>query len=213
VIKRSYGQFCGFARAVEVIGERWALLIVRDLLVAPKRFGELQRGLGKIPTNILTARLKELEAAGIVERRAASRPGGGVLYELTARGHDLEPAVLAIGRWGAKMLDAPRPDEIITNDSMIMALRTTFQPQAAQGVHASYELRMGPVVIHARIDDGKIDAGAGPLADADMIIEAGPGLKAVMAREIGPREALAQGLAQITGDPALFDRFAEMFAI
>lgn len=212
-MKRSYGQFCGFARAVEIIGERWALLLVRDLLVGPKRFGELQRGLPKIPTNILTSRLKELEAAGIVQRRAAPQPGGGVLYELTSRGEELEPAVLAIGRWGAKMLDAPRPDEIITNDSMIMALRTTFQPQAAAGVHASYELRMGPLVIHARIADGNLVAGAGPLPDADLVIETGPALKAVMAREIMASDALAQGLVHITGDPALFDRFAEMFRI
>lgn len=213
VTKRAYGQFCGFARAMEIVGERWAMLVIRDLLVGPKRFGELQRGLPKIPTNILTTRLKELEAAGIVRRRASSQPGGGVLYELTERGQQLEEPVLAIGRWGAKLLDAPRPDEIVTNDSMIMALRTTFKPQAAKGVHASYELRMGPVVIHAQIDDGKIVAGAGPLPDADCIIEAGPKLRAVMAGEITPREALQEKIAQVTGNAHLFDRFAEMFRI
>lgn len=213
VSKRTYGQFCGFARAVEIVGERWAMLVIRDLLVGPKRFGELQRGLPKIPTNILTARLKELEAAGIVQRRASSRPGGGVLYELTARGAELEAPVLALGRWGAKLLDAPRPDEVVTNDSMIMALRTTFQPQAASGVHASYELRMGPVVIHACIDDGKLTVAEGPLPDADLSIEAGPALKAVMANEIPPREALANKSVHVTGDPALFDRFAEIFRI
>lgn len=213
VSKRTYGQFCGFARAVEIVGERWAMLVIRDLLVGPKRFGELQRGLPKIPTNILTARLKELEAAGIVQRRAASRPGGGVLYELTPRGADLEAPVLALGRWGAKLLDAPRPDEVVTNDSMIMALRTTFQPQAAAGVHASYELRMGPVVIHARIDDGNLAVAEGSLPDADLVIEAGPALKAVMANEISPREALANKSVRVSGDPALFDRFAQLFRI
>jgi DNA-binding HxlR family transcriptional regulator len=212
VTKRTYGQFCGFARAVEIVGERWAMLIIRDLMVGPKRFGELQRGLPKIPTNILTSRLKELEGAGIIGRRASSQPGGGVLYELTSRGRELEEPVLALGRWGAKLLDTPRPDEIITNDSMVMALRTTFQPKAARGVHASYELRMGSVVIHARIADGKLDAGAGPLAKPDCIIEAGPGLRAVMANEITPREAIERGLAK-ANDPALFDRFAELFRI
>ncbi len=214
VSKRTYGQFCGFARAVEIIGERWAMLLIRDLLVGPKRFGELQRGLPRIPTNILTARLKELEAAGIVQRRASAQPGGGVLYELTPRGHELEAPVLALGRWGAKnLLDEPRPDEIVTNDSMIMALRTTFQPDAAKGVHASYELHMGPVVIHARIDNGKIVAGEGALQNADLIIEAGPALKSVMAREVTPREAIANKSVRITGDPNLFDRFAELFKI
>lgn len=214
VSTRTYGQFCGFARAVEIVGERWAMLLVRDLLVGPKRFGELQRGLPKIPTNILTARLKELEAAGIVQRRASTQPGGGVLYELTPRGAELEQAVLALGRWGAKnLLDAPRPDEIVTNDSMIMALRTTFQPQNAKGVRASYELRMGPVVIHARINNGKIETGAGPLPDADLIIEAGPALKSVMTGETSPREAIANKSVHIIGDPALLDRFAELFKI
>lgn len=211
--KRTYGQFCGFARAVEIVGERWAMMIVRDLLVGPKRFGELQRGLPKIPTNILTSRLKELESSGIVQRRASSQPGGGVLYELTERGLQLEEPVLALGRWGAKLLDAPRPDEIITNDSMIMALRTTFQPKAAKGVHASYELRIGPVLIHARVNNGKLSTGTGPLPDAGCVIEAGPAMRAVMAGEIGPREAIADGIAHVTGDVNLFDRFAEMFRI
>jgi DNA-binding HxlR family transcriptional regulator len=214
VTTRTYGQFCGFARAVEVVGERWAMLIIRDLLVGPRRFGELQRGLPKIPTNILTSRLKELEAAGVVARRASSQPGGGVFYELTPLGLELEQTVLALGRWGAKnLLTEPRPDEIVTNDSMVMALRTTFQPQAAKGFRASYELRMGPVVVHARIDDGTIDAGAGPLPDADLVIEAGPALKAVMAREITPSEAISRNLVHLRGDPSLFERFTQLFQI
>jgi DNA-binding HxlR family transcriptional regulator len=213
VTKRTYGQFCGFARAVEIVGERWAMLVIRDLLVGPKRFGELQRGLPKIPTNILTSRLKELEAAGIVQRRASSQPGGGVLYELTERGLQLEEPVLALGRWGAKLLDAPRPDEVITNDSMIMALRTTFKPDAAKGVRGSYELRMGTVLINAHVDDGKLAVGAGPLPDADCIIEAGPGMRALMAQEIAPREAIEQNIVHVTGDVNLFDRFAQMFRI
>jgi DNA-binding HxlR family transcriptional regulator len=86
---RVYGQYCGFARALELIGERWALLVIRDLLVGPKRFSDLQRGLPKIPSNVLTARLKELEEAGIVRRRAQALPAGGVVYELTEDGREL----------------------------------------------------------------------------------------------------------------------------
>ncbi len=189
------------------------MLLLRDLLVGPKRFGELQRGLPKIPTNILTARLKDLEGAGVVQRRASVQPGGGVLYELTPRGLELEPAVLAIGRWGAKMLDTPRPDEIVTNDSMVMALRTTFQPQAAAGATASFELRMGPVVVHARIEKGNLSAGAGPLPDADLVIEAGPALKAVMSGELSPKDAIRSKSVSVTGDPALLDQFARFFRI
>src|ERR671936_950820 len=112
--RRSYGQFCGLARAVEVVGERWALLIVRDLLVGPKRFTDLRRGLPRIPTNVLAERLRELEYAGVVRRRLLPRPAGSVVYELTPYGQELEEAVLPLGRWGARALGEPRPDEIVT---------------------------------------------------------------------------------------------------
>src|SRR5581483_3020027 len=114
---RSYGQFCGFARAVEVVGERWSLLVLRDLFVGPKRFTDLHRGLPGIPTNILSARLKELEAAGVVQRRLLPRPNGAVVYELTEYGKELEGVVIGLGRWGAKSLDTPREGETVTVDS------------------------------------------------------------------------------------------------
>src|SRR5581483_912985 len=130
-VAKGFGQYCGFARSLELVGDRWALLVVRDLLVGPKRFSDLQRGLPKIPSNILTARLKELEAAGVIERRAQPRPAGGVAYQLTDDGRELEEAVVAFGRWGAKHLGAPREDEIVTDDSMAMALRTIFRGEQA----------------------------------------------------------------------------------
>ena len=133
---RTYGQFCGFARALEVVGERWALLILRDLLVEPKRFTDLHCGLPGIPTNVLTARLKELEAAGVVRRHVLPRPQGSVVYELTDYGAELEPVILELGRWGAKALDAPRHGEIITVESLIMAMRTTFRARNARGLRA-----------------------------------------------------------------------------
>lgn len=210
---RAYGQFCGFARAIEIVGERWAFLIIRDLLVAPKRFGDLLRGLPGIPTNILTTRLKELEEAGIVRRRALARPSRGVAYELTERGVELEEPVLALGRWGAKLLDAPRPNEVITEDSLVMALRTTFRPPAAKGIRANYELRIGDITLNAQVNDGKLTAGAGSIASPDLIIETGPGLKALMAGEVTPREAVAQHLVRITGKRQLLDSFAKMFRI
>ena len=126
---RGYGQYCGFARALEVVGERWALLIVRDLLIGAKRFTDLLRGLPGIPSNVLTVRLKELEHAGLVRRRVLARPSRAVVYELTAYGRELEPVVVELGRWGAKSLGDPRPDETITVDSLITALRTTFTPR------------------------------------------------------------------------------------
>src|SRR5438105_14626994 len=104
VAARTYGQFCGLARALELVGERWALLIVRDLLVGPKRFTDLRRGLPRIPTNVLSTRLKELEHNGIVRRRLLPRPASGVVYELTEHGRELEDIVLRLGLWGAATL-------------------------------------------------------------------------------------------------------------
>jgi len=214
VATREYGQYCGFARALEVVGERWALLIVRDLLVGPKRFADLQRGLPKSPSNILTARLKELEAAGIVRRRAQMREeGGGVVYELTEEGRELEDAVVALGRWGARRLAKARPGEIVTPDSMAMALRTTFRPEAAVGADLSFELRVGPVVAHARVRDGSVTVGRGTLPRADLVIESSPAIRALMAGTVSPREALRSGAVSVRGKRALLDRFVKLFRI
>ena len=211
--KRSYGQYCGLARAVEVVAERWALLIIRDLLVGPRRFTDLNRGLPRIPTNILAARLKELEDAGVVRRRIVPRPAGSIVYELTEYGKELEDVVLSLGRWGARTLGNPRPDEIITVDSMIMALRTTFQAEAARGVRAAYELRMGTIVIHARVADGTVAVGEGELPGADLVIEAGPALREVLAGEVSPSEAIENGSIRVHGEPSLLAQFVQLFHI
>jgi len=210
---RAYGQYCGLARAVEILGERWGLLIVRDLLVGPKRFTDLQRGLPGIPSNVLTSRLKELEAAQVVRRRVLPRPAGSIVYELTEYGQELEDAMIRFGRWGAKSLGDPHPGEVVTPDSMAMALRSTFRPEAADGVRAGYELRLGDVVVNARIHDGTVEAAAEPLPGADCVIEAGPAFRAVMAGEITPDEAVESGAVRVTGERQLFDRFAKMFRI
>lgn len=211
--KRTYGQYCGFARALELVGERWALMIVRDLLVEPKRFSDLQRGLPGIPTNILTARLKELEQSDIVRRRLLPRPSGAVVYELTETGRGLEAPVHALGAWGAKLLGEPRSHEIVTPDSLVTALRTTFQPAAAKGVTSSFELRFGEIVVHAGVAAGSVEVARGPLPGADLVIEAGPALRPLLARELTPREALKSGAIRITGKRALFDKFVELFRI
>ncbi|MDB5070467.1 MAG: transcriptional regulator [Candidatus Eremiobacteraeota bacterium] len=210
---RAYGQYCGFARALEVLGERWALLIVRDLLVGPKRFTDLLHGLPGIPSNILTARLKELENAGVARRRVLPRPARAVVYELTEYGLELEKVVIELGRWGAKNLGDPRPDETITLDSLITALRTTFHADAARGLRAGYELRVGEIVLHARIDDGHVDVGAGSLPGADLLIEAGPGIRALMAGELSPAAAIETGTVRVIGNQKLLTRFAEIFHI
>ena len=211
--RRTYGQYCGLAHAMELVGERWALLVVRDLIPGPKRFTDLRNGLPRIPTNILSARLKELEASGIIQRRLLPRPQGSVVYELTDYGRELDDVVLRLGLWGARSLGQPRPDDIVTTDSLIMALRATFRRDAAGGLHLGYEVRVGDIVVHALVDDGKVEVEQGPLPRPDLVVDTGPELRALLAGELSTGEAVAGGAVRLTGDPALLDRFVQVFHI
>jgi DNA-binding HxlR family transcriptional regulator len=204
-----------------VVGEPWALLMVRDLCVAPKTFEELRSGLPRMAAGELSARLEELEQAGVIRRRASFETAASASYELTEYGSELEDVVIRLGRWGARTLGGPRRDEIVTIDSMVMALRALFRPEAARGLQVSYMIEFGDLFsIHARIDDGRIEVAKGPLPDADLIIEAGPALKSLMAGEMSPREALENGGVRLkTGgvllnsDPGLLAWFVELFHI
>lgn len=209
--RRDFGQHCGLARALELVGERWALLIIRDLTVRPKRYTDLLNGLPGIPTNVLSTRLKELEQAGLIERRIAPAPQRGVLYALTSAGHDLEPAVLALGRWGATQLDKPRPGDIVTPESVTMSLRGVFNPQAAAGLTASWEIRSTGLVLHAVVTDGQLEAGVGPAADKpDLVItfepDDLPSYRALM-------QAAKCGLVELDGRRTLLDTFMRVFAL
>jgi DNA-binding HxlR family transcriptional regulator len=210
--RRSYGQFCGVSRALDILGERWSLLIIRDLLVSPKSVADLQTGLPRIPADILAARLRDFERAGIVARAAAAEEDSA-RYELTDYGKELDDIILRIGRWGARQLGVPRPEEIVTIDSLIMAIRATFQPEPAAGVHASYELRMGDIVVNVRVSDSQLAVASGPLPGADLVLEPGMTLKALMAGEITAAELIADEHVTFTGDPALVELFGRMFHI
>ncbi len=206
---KTYGQYCGVARALELVGERWALLIVRDLLVSPKRYTDLRAGLPKIPTNVLATRLKELEAAGLVVRTVQPRPSGAIVYELTRYGADLEDVVLALGRWGARSLGELRPGEIVTADILVMALRSTFQPGT---LRAKYELHFGDVVIHALVDGEDLTVEVGPLAGA-VVLEAFAPIGPLLTGAIDGAEALKAGLMATSGTAKDLDRFAKLFHI
>jgi DNA-binding HxlR family transcriptional regulator len=203
---KTYGQYCGVARALELVGERWALLIVRDLLVGPKRYTDLRAGLPKIPTNVLATRLKEFEEAGLVERRLEAR---AVVYELTSYGADLEPVVLALGAWGARSLGELRPGEIITPDILVMALRSTFRPGKER---AKYELRFGEIVIHAIVDRDELTVETGPLENA-TVVEAFAPIGPLLTGTIDGAEALTTGLMKTGGTAEDLDRFARLFRI
>jgi DNA-binding HxlR family transcriptional regulator/putative sterol carrier protein len=210
---RTYGSYCGIAYALELVGERWALLVIRDLILGPKRFTDLRRGLPRIPSNVLSARVKELESAGIIRRRLVPRPESGVVYELTEFGQELEDVILQLGRWGARTLGEPRPEDTVNADSMMLALRATFRPEAARGLRASYELRLGEIVFHARVDKGALEVAEGPLPDADLTLESDLALRRLMSGELSPRDAVKSGKVRIVGKIDLLERFAEIFRI
>jgi DNA-binding HxlR family transcriptional regulator len=209
VAPREYGQYDGVTRAMELVGERWAMLIVRDLLVGPRRNGELAAGLPRIPTNILAARLKELQAAGVIRRAPRSRI---VIYELTPYGRELEPVVLALGAWGFKALGDPREEQILTPDAMTIALRAAFRPQVAADLPATaYAARFGPAELLIRVDGIALDVtrGDGP---ADLAFTAGPDIRRILSGELAPDRAITTGLVEVLRGPGeLLDRFASTF--
>lgn len=216
---QAYGQFCGLARALEVVGEPWAMLVIRDLLAGAKSFADLQHGLPVVSAGLLGTRLRELEQASVVIRTTPAGDPEPAVYELTAFGRELEPVVIGLARWGVRALGGLRQDEIVTPDSMIMALRVTFRAEAAKGLRLNFTLEISDFVVHARIENGMLIAGRGTLPNPDLIIHAGPVLKSLMAGEMSPREAMESGGIRLrgpegsVGDPALLAWFAELFHI
>lgn len=200
---RDYGQYDGVTRALELVGERWGLLIVRDLLVGPRRYSELAAGLPRIPTNILATRLKELQEAGVIRRAPRSRI---IVYELTVYGRELEPLILGLSTWGFKALDAPREEQIVTPDGMTIALRAAFRPDAAAalpptsyaGGFAGTGLRIGVTGAELVVERGK---GA-----ADLTFSTGPDIRAMLSGDMSRVQVL-------DGDERLLDRFAETFRL
>jgi DNA-binding HxlR family transcriptional regulator len=207
-IRGTYGQYCGLSRALEMIGERWGMLIIRDLLLGAKTPSELHRGLPRIPVELLDKRLKEMAHSGVIRQVGASD-----CYELTEYGRALEDVLLALGRWGAITLAAPRPEDIITADSLMVALRATFLREEAKRHKVSYELHVGGIVVHAKINDGTLELGEGPLPGADAVIEPGPLLKDLLLGDVTVADALRSDVVQMTGDPTLLDEFVTMFQL
>jgi DNA-binding HxlR family transcriptional regulator len=214
VAARDYGQYGGITQALELVGERWALLIIRDLLVGPRRYGELAEGLPRIPTNILAARLKELQAAGVLIRVPHSRV---IVYELTDYGRELEPVVLALGAWGFKALGDPRDEQLITPDAMTMDLRTAFRANIAATLPATaYAARLGSAELLIRVDGGSLDVArfseTGGHGDADLAFASATGIHRLISGELAPQRAIATGVVEVLrGRGELLDRFAQTF--
>ena len=209
--KRTYGDPCGIARALDLVGERWALLVVRELVLGPKRFTDLRAGLQHLSPDVLAQRLRGLESAGIVRRRTLPPPAASRVYELTDWGRELEPVVLALGRWGSR---APFPpgDAQLGIDAVVLALRTLFDPRAADGLRASYELRLGEHRFHALVAGGRLELARASAEHPDAIIETDPAtLAALLWQDRGLADAARTGAIRIDGNRAVVERFLELF--
>ena len=176
---RTQDDGCGIAHASDLLGHRWALVVVRELLLGPKRFSDLRTGIPGISPNVLAQRLRELEEAGILRRRKLAPPAAVQVYEVTEWGKELEPAVLALGRWASRSpgfpLGAP-----MGADSLVLALKTTFQPQKAEALDATYELWLGEIPYEIKVTAGRFEAERGEPAQPDATIRSDPNVMAAV---------------------------------
>jgi DNA-binding HxlR family transcriptional regulator len=205
---RNYDDPCGVARALDVVGERWTLLVVRELLFGPKRFTDLVRGLPGMSQNVLSQRLRELAGAGLVERRRLGPPVSGQVYELTERGMALRPVVIELARWGSRIPTTSRAD--LSTDALALALLTTFDPDGAEDIRIA--LQLGDDRFAAEIADGRLllVRGEAERPDAEIRTDAA-GLRSVVFGGRPLSEAVAAGDAVVRGDAEKAASFVTRF--
>jgi DNA-binding HxlR family transcriptional regulator len=168
VANRTYRDRCGIARALDAVGGRWALLVVRELLLGPKRFTDLRAGLPRVSPDVLAQRLRELEAAGVLRRDTLPPPAASQVYELTERGRELKAVILELGRWGS---GEPPSDGPLGPDAAVIALMTMF----GGGLEGTFELRLDGHVFALTAAGGQLDAARGPATEPTAVIEGTPG--------------------------------------
>jgi DNA-binding HxlR family transcriptional regulator/putative sterol carrier protein len=212
--KRSYNQYCAVARSLDIVGERWTLLIVRELLTGPKRFKDLLEGLPGIGTNLLTARLKDLEGYGVVHRGILPPPAASKVYELTELGRSLEPVITALGCWGLEFLDAPAQEDDLRPAWALVAMRSALKQEATHGLQETYEFHVDEEAFHLRVTDGEVEALQGPAVDPDLVVRGDTqAFLDLAAGRVVPAEALDSGEIQIEGDQETWARCVEVLGL
>src|SRR3954454_16566004 len=165
---RTYGDRCGIARALDAVGERWALLVVRELMLGPKRFTDLRTGLPHVGPDVLSQRLRDLEETGTVQRRKLPPPAASQVYELTEWGHQLEDVLIALGRWGARAPAAPEGCGM-SFDAHLLSLVTLFDPSLAEGYETALQLQLGDEHFRAVVA-GDLTLERGEIDQPDAVI-------------------------------------------
>ena len=211
--RRGYNQYCSAARSLDVIGDRWTLLLIRDLLVGPKRYKDLLDGLPGIGTNLLADRLRKLEAAGLISRRALPPPAGSTVYELTDDGQALEPVVAALAWWGLRYVGRPRNGESHLPGPYFMAMRTTFRPEVARKVKATFEFEIDDRYFMVQVNDGQCLTRQGHAERPDVALKLDIAtFNALLLERLSPADALASGRVKLEGDPKGLHRFVRLFS-
>ena len=210
--KRKYDDGCAVAQALDMLGERWALLVVRDLLLGPKRFTDLLKGLPGASPDVLTQRLRDLGDAGVVQRRRLGPPAGTWVYELTPWGADLETIVVGLARW-AHGSPQMRYDLPLGTDSVMLSVKTLFDGHAAGDLDAKIALMLNDEPFWIRINDGKLSMARGDIAHPDVTIETDTAtLVSVLQTDRTIDDAVAVDEFRLTGNRGVVDRFFETFA-
>jgi DNA-binding HxlR family transcriptional regulator len=197
---RTYGDGCSAAHALDLIGQRWALLVVRELLLGPKRFTDLRSGLPQASPNVLAQRLRELEEAGVVRRRRLAPPAGSWVYELTARGHDLEEVLIDLARWGRRspLRDTEAEASV---DAVLLALRSSFDAETGRGLEVTLSLHIAEHAFTIRVGGGHLAVDRSDVADPDAVIDTDLRTFASLVTRGGDlAETVARGGLTITGD-------------
>lgn len=212
---RSYDQFCALAFALDVVGERWTLLIIRELLAGPRRFKDLIDGLPDISTNLLSERLKTLEQQALLIRRTLPPPAGSTVYELTPMGQGLETAIIELGRWAAPLLpDSVEGLHLPSVGTMTLAIKSFFHPEQAQDIDETFELHLGNEVLQVQVDHGALRVQTGQSVKADTIFTLEmPVFVGLFAGKLSPADALAAGLVRIDGDKEALNRFLTLASV
>lgn len=210
---RWYEDACAAAHALDLLGERWALLVMRELMLGPKRFSDLRASLPGISANVLTQRLEGLEEAGVVVKRKLPPPANTQVYQLTAWGYEAEPIFQALGRWAARspFHDASLP---FSAASLFLSFRTMFDASRAEGLEARIGFDLGSEQFVIRIAGGKVKGSRGGLERTDAIFRGPPtAVAGVVYGGIPLADMEAQGALTIEGDRALAERFVTFFPL
>lgn len=208
---KHFSQYCPVAHALELVGERWALLVVRELLNGPKRYTDLVGGLPGIGTNILAARLRALEEAGVIQKRRLPPPAAANVYELTAYGEELREPLYALGRWGARSLGPPRPDDSLAPGWLVNAVRATCTSGCLPD--KVFELRVDGDTATARFAGDELVVEPGSPGNADTVIETDPAtLFSIAAGQVSTKDAIKAKAVTVTGDRAAAERFLSFFS-